>query len=85
MQPRTDLASTGFCLADEGRDYVAYAPRQEEIRLQGLRVGRKYHCEWFSATKGGVVQTNQVTANTPTIALQTPFTGAVIFLKLDED
>lgn len=51
MQPRQDLASTGFCLANEGSDYVNYCPRQECIRIRELKAGRRYQCEWFDSLK----------------------------------
>lgn len=84
MQPRPDRVSTSFCLANEGQDYIVYAPRQEEIRIQGLQAGRKYHCEWFNTAKGTVEQTAQVTNSPPTLALRPPYAGAVLFMQLDQ-
>ncbi len=83
MHPREDLASTGFCLADEGQEYLIYAPRQEAIRIQGLQVGRKYQCEWFNTAKGSLEKTEQVTSNARTLTLLPPCPGAVLFLTND--
>ena len=82
MQPRGDLASSGFCLANEGEDYIVYVPRQEEIRVRGLQVGRKYQCEWFNGVKGSVEPTAQITSETAALELRPPSDGTVLFLTL---
>ena len=84
MQPREDLASTGFCLASEGQDYVVYSPRQEEIRVRQLRTGQKYRCEWFDSLQGSVRALDRVTAEASTLLLQPPCAGAVLFLERED-
>lgn len=81
MQPRPDLASTGFCLANEGIDYVIYCPRQEGIRIRELKAGRRYQCEWFDSLRSKVEEAKLITAESSTLSLQAPGAGAVLFLK----
>lgn len=85
MEPREELASTGFCLASEGQAYVVYAPKQEEIRVRGLQVGRKHRCEWFNTAKGTTEETGQVASDAPALSLRPPCAGAVLFLTLDQE
>ncbi|GEM_PF-1989478 len=84
MRPRADLASTGFCLANEGLDYIVYAPQQEQIRVQGLRIGRLYQCEWFEPAKGSIDRTSNIVADAPTLTFSTPCAPAVLFVTLDQ-
>jgi hypothetical protein len=84
MEPRPDLASTGFCLANEGQDYIVYVPRQEEIRIQGLEPGRTYRCEWFDCTRPSIEQAAPTTSEAPTLTLRPPCVGAVLFMKLEQ-
>jgi hypothetical protein len=48
MEPRPELA-TGFCLADEGDEYIVYAPRAgEPFELDLSHAGgRRFAVEWF--------------------------------------
>ncbi len=82
MQPRAELASTLFCLADEGREYVVYVPRRETIEVQGVKIGRRYSCEWFNTAAGLIEKSERLTSDRPTLTLQPPCAGAVVFLSL---
>jgi hypothetical protein len=45
--PRGDLASTGFCLAKPGEQYVLYQPDDRPFEVSGLETGDPYHFEWY--------------------------------------
>jgi len=51
MTPRNDLASTGYCLANPGTEYVIYQPdggKEFTVELSP----RAYRYEWFNPAKG---------------------------------
>jgi hypothetical protein len=51
LQPRNELASTGYCLAHPGREYLVYQPRKSEPFSVELKPGA-YLFEWFDPAKG---------------------------------
>jgi hypothetical protein len=51
LQPRNELASTGYCLAHPGREYLVYQPRKSEPFSVELKPGA-YLFEWFDPNKG---------------------------------
>jgi hypothetical protein len=83
MEPRPDLASTGFCLANPGEDYVIFAPRQEEIRVHGLQVGANYAGEWFDIATAAREAIARTFSGSPTLGFRAPCAGAVLFLTLE--
>jgi hypothetical protein len=52
LQPRPELASSGYCLADPGREYLAYAPATgssaAQVNLELSGVQRKLRVEWLN-------------------------------------
>ncbi|HRZ58030.1 MAG TPA: hypothetical protein P5525_21535, partial [Candidatus Paceibacterota bacterium] len=81
MQPRPDLASTGYCLASPGEEYIVLAPRQGEVEVRGLQVGRRYQGEWFDTARASLERIPPTTADSSTLTLQVPCAGAVLFLE----
>jgi hypothetical protein len=51
MTPRDDLASTGFCLAEPGSQYIVYQPGDGSFAVSGLRPSASYHYEIYSTTQ----------------------------------
>ena len=54
MKPAGDIASTKFCMADPGREYLVYQPKGGEAFSVMLKAG-SYRCEWFDVAKGTTV------------------------------
>jgi len=50
--PHGELASTGFCLADPGREYLVYAPDGGSVTLDLSEASGDLACEWFSPAEG---------------------------------
>ncbi len=50
--PRPDLASSGYCLADYGREYVVFVPDQKEITVDLGAEACKYTVEWMDIYSG---------------------------------
>jgi hypothetical protein len=55
VSPRGDLASTGFCLAKPGEQYVVYQPAGGAFTVSGLRPDVSYQFELYSTAKHDVV------------------------------
>src|SRR6266545_4155811 len=51
MTPQPKLASTRYCLANPGKEYLVYQPKPGEAFSVNLKRGA-YHCEWFDPVKG---------------------------------
>lgn len=59
--PRGDLASTGFCLAKPGQQYVVYQPGDQPFEVSGLETGAPYHFEWYDTEQGDVRDNGEAT------------------------
>jgi len=59
--PRPDLASTRFCLANPGQQYVVYQPDDQAFEVSGLEAGDSYHSEWYDTQRCRVVENENVT------------------------
>ena len=82
MQPRDGLASTKYCLANPGAEYLVYKPASDKkasITVK-LKAGT-YEYEWFDPGRGKVVSTGTIRANGGEQALQAPLKGdAVLYI-----
>lgn len=69
MQPRPDLSSTAYCLADENREYLIYVPPGSDAstEVQSNRTitvdlpAKKFHINWFNPETGETIAGDQVT------------------------
>ena len=54
MTPRNELVRDGFCLAEEGKQYLAFLPEGGDlvIDLAGVGKGAPLRCEWLDAFTG---------------------------------
>lgn len=81
MKPRNELASTGYCLADPGRVYLAYQPdggKELSLRLQPA----KYEVLWIDPTQYREVRKGSIDAGEGASQFKGPFEGAaVLYLK----
>jgi hypothetical protein len=48
MTPRNELASTGYCLADPGKEYLVYLPRGGEATVDLSAASGQFVAEWLS-------------------------------------
>jgi hypothetical protein len=80
MEPRTDLSSTRYCLADEGAEYLVYQPTSGAFTLR-LRPARRYSVEWFRPSDGRKWPPGHIRAG-GTTTFRAPFAGeAVLYVK----
>jgi len=81
MTPQPALASTRYCLASAGMEYLIYQPLGTEGFSVELAAGA-YHYEWFNPAKGEDVGSGTVQANGGAQQFKAPFAGdAVLYLK----
>ncbi len=80
MRPRDELASTGYCLASRGEEYLVYQPTAGEAFTVELN-GGAYHYEWFSPEAGEVVETGDIEVSDGPREFTPPFEAdAVLYL-----
>jgi hypothetical protein len=83
MKPRSELASTKYCLANPGREYLVYQPAKAAPFSVELIAGQ-YLVEWFDAASGMVAGTDTLHAAGGAQRFKAPFEGdAVLYLKLE--
>jgi hypothetical protein len=81
MTPRRELSSTGYCLANPGKEYLVYQPDKGGFTVQLAR--GTYAAEWFDPEAGKSVSTSTTVGGRHTI-FKPPFYGpAVLYLKLE--
>jgi hypothetical protein len=80
LTPRIDLASTGFCLAQPGSDYLVYQPAARDAFTVDLK-GGTYRFEWFNPSRNAAAGEGRVEAPGGPQQFQAPFEGdAVLWL-----
>jgi hypothetical protein len=80
-QPRGDLASSGFCLAAPGQEYLIYLPGGGEVSLDLSAAAGKLAVEWLNGADGTVTRGGTISGGAKR-ALKAPFRGdAVLYLR----
>jgi hypothetical protein len=78
--PREDLASTGFCLADPGRQYLVFLPKGGEAVVDLTGSAGELAVEWRDAAQGAVSQAGTIQGGGKS-KLKAPFAGpALVYL-----
>jgi hypothetical protein len=78
--PHGELASTGFCLADPGQEYLVYLPEGGEVTVDLSAASGQLSAEWIHPTEGTVIRA-EPTAGGGRRTLTAPFPGdAVVHL-----
>jgi hypothetical protein len=79
--PHGELASTGYCLADPGTEYLVYAPAGGVVTVDLAGVAGRFRVEWFSPTTGEQ-RVDDAVEGGATRHVWPPFGGdAVLYLK----
>jgi hypothetical protein len=82
MIPRNDLASTTYCLADSGSEYLVYQPKKDEAFSVELRPG-SYRFEWFDPAKGAIAGNGSIDSSGGSQQFKAPFEAeAVLYLEM---
>jgi hypothetical protein len=81
MRPANDLASSGFCLANPGKEYLVYKPMGETNLSVELQEGG-YEIEWFDPVKHATARGERIRVVSAAREFKPPFPGeAVLYLK----
>lgn len=81
LAPHETLASTRYCLADPGREYVAYLPEGGEIELDLSAAQASLAVEWIEASAGASREGEAVVGGSA-LRLRAPFSGpAVVWVR----
>jgi hypothetical protein len=81
MLPSPDLASTKFCLANPGKEYLVYNPSADNASFTVALKAGKYKYEWFNPSDGTIASTGTIEAKDGSQSFEAPFKGdAVLFL-----
>ncbi len=81
MIPRPDLASTGYCLANEGREYLVFLPDKTSDVQVTLAAG-SYALVWFDTTTGHEQPATTIEHSGGARPLSAPFAqNALLYLR----
>jgi hypothetical protein len=81
MTPQNKLASTAYCLANPGAEYLIYQPKSGEAFSVELKAGT-YGYEWFNPAKGETANEGRIESRGKAQEFKAPFDGdAVLYLK----
>ena len=79
--PRNTLASTGYCLASPGKEYLAYLPEGDEVEMDLSEATREFTIEWMHPVEGRTTPGGKVKGGRKE-TIFVPFPGpAVLYLK----
>jgi len=82
MTPRGDLASTRYCLADPGEEYLVYFPEGGSATLNLCGADGDYRVEWFIPSQNRSLIGPKTLEGGDYTVLTAPFTGdVVLYLK----
>jgi hypothetical protein len=80
-EPRSDLASSGFCLASVGSEYLVFSETPSEVTVELPADEGEYAVEWFDTVSNVCVDGESLTAS-GTATLTPPFGHAsVLYLR----
>jgi hypothetical protein len=65
MVPRGDLASSGYCLADPGKEYLVYLPDGGEVTVDLKAASRTFAVEWIDPRTGTATDADRVQGGSP--------------------
>ena len=84
MTPRPELASSRYCLANPGEEYLVYLPEGGAVtlNLRGSNRGDVFNVEWFLPRVNRTFPGAYPLPGGDYVTTATPFTGdAVLYLK----
>jgi hypothetical protein len=81
MTPRSDLASTKYCLANLGAEYLVYLPKGGQATVDLSAAKATFAVEWFDPSTGKTTESRTVPGGARR-NFTAPFAGdAVLYLR----
>lgn len=65
MTPRSDLASTGYCLAEPGVEYVVYAGDEEPFTVDLAAASAPFRAQWLDLDDGKLIPGGSIDGGVP--------------------
>ena len=85
LSPRGDLSSTGYCLAEPGREYLVWAPAGRRLRVDLRGAPGSYRATWWHPLADHAEAGDRVEGGRWT-ELHPPFaSGALLHLRAERD
>lgn len=79
--PSEELASTGYCLANPGREYLVYLPEGGSVTVEVSAAAGQLAVEWFDPSRGETARAGNVSGGAKQ-SFTPPFAGdAVLYLR----
>jgi hypothetical protein len=82
MTPKSELASTGYCLANPGREYLVYKSDGGHNEFTLTITAGKYSAEWINPSSNKSLKSQDHHAKTDTNIFVLPFNGSAILYLL---
>jgi hypothetical protein len=81
MVPKTDLATSGYCMANPGKEYLVYLPDSLEVTIDLTDFPGTYEIEWFDPANG-VFRKDEIIVGGYKVRMTSPFEteGAVLHI-----
>ncbi len=80
MTPHNELASTSFCLANPGKEYVIYLPEGGEVAVDLSKIQGSAKVQWMKPVEGNLIPGKTIKGGTKT-SFEAPFSGdAVLYI-----
>ena len=81
MVPKPDLATSGYCLANPGKEYLVYLPDSLDVTIDLTDFPGTYEVEWFDPAKG-VFRKDEIIVGGYKVSMTSPFEteGAVLHI-----
>ncbi len=82
MIPEPELASSTYCLANRGIEYLIYLPKDQQVVVNLEDVSGLFKVEWFDPDKGEFIESESIHGGSK-LSLTSPFgvTDALVYLK----
>ena len=81
MKPEPDLASSTYCLANKGAEYLVYLPDTTSVVLNLSGISEKFSVEWFNPDSGEFEDAEEVNGGDET-SFNSPFDKPDVLLYL---
>lgn len=78
MLPCGRLSSTGYCLADEGKEYLVYQPESGVFKLRLFGAAGRFNVRWFIPETGIYIDDRPFETSGTAIDFNPPVTGEVV-------
>ncbi|MBD3183040.1 hypothetical protein GF312_12165 [Candidatus Poribacteria bacterium] len=78
-KPMDDLASSGYCLANPGVEYLVFIPENGKVEVNLMDAKGDLIIEWFNPTTGEILQRQKISGGQK-ISLDVLFDDAVLYI-----